>query len=96
MEYKKLTIQPFHAQMLGPYSNHLQFTAKSDYIIDIWVVPSKKDAELVMESGSFNYDARMSKQRVTEHSTSGSVPSGTWIVLANRAHTSASIEIWIG
>lgn len=91
-----MTLQPFRARMLGPYSGQLQFKVKSGNQIDIWVVPSKKDAELVMEGGKFNYDSCMSKQRAIDHSVSGSVPSGTWIVLANRGNAPISIEIWIG
>lgn len=90
-----MTIQPFHAQTLGPYSHQLQFKVKSNHIIDIWVVPSKKDAELVMEGGSFSYDPHMSKQRTTDHSASGNVPSGTRIVFANRGDTPASVELWL-
>lgn len=95
MEHTKLVIQPFHAQILGPYSNHLKLTAKSHYPVDIWVVPSKKDADLIMEGGNFRYNSQMSKQRATEHSISGHVSSGTQVVFTNRSNNPVTVEVWV-
>lgn len=95
MDHTKLTVQPFQAHILGPYSNYLKIKAKSNNPIDIWVVPSKKDADLIMEGGNFRYNSQMSKQRVTEHSISGDVPSGTQVVFTNRSSSPATVEVWI-
>ncbi|MFO7968388.1 MAG: hypothetical protein R6U44_12410 [Archaeoglobaceae archaeon] len=95
MEHTKLIVQPFHAQILGPYSNYLKLKAKTDYPVDIWVVPSKKDADLIMEGGNFRYSSYMSKQRTTEHSISGNVSSGTQIVFTNRSNSPVTVEVWI-
>lgn len=95
MEHTKLTVQPFRAQILGPYSNYLKLTAKSNSPVDIWVVPSKKDAELIMEGGNFRYSSHMSKQRTTEHSISGYVSSGTQVVFTNRSNSQVTVEVWV-
>ncbi|MFP3909987.1 MAG: hypothetical protein ACLFVX_09015 [Archaeoglobaceae archaeon] len=95
MEHTQLIVQPFRAQVMGPYSNYLKLTAKSNYPVDIWVVPSKKDADQIMEGGNFSYNSSMSKQRITEHSTSGYVSSGTRIVFANRSNSPITVEVWI-
>lgn len=95
MEHKKLTVQPFHAQILGPYSNQLSLRIKSNYPLDVWVVPSLKDAELIMEGGNFRYNSLMSKQRATDFSTSGQVSTGTQVVLTNRSNNPITAEVWI-
>lgn len=95
MEHTNLVIQPFHAQILGPYSNYLKLTAKSNYPVDIWVVPSKKDADLVMEGGNFRHNSNMSKQGAIEHTISERVSSGTQVVLTNRSNNPVNVEVWV-
>ncbi len=90
----RLSIDPFSAEVFSCFGYHLRLNVKSDYPIDVWVVPSRGDADLIMEGGNFRYYSNMSTQRTTSFSASGSVSPGSMVVFANRNSFRVNLEVW--
>lgn len=90
----RLSIDPFSAETFNCFGYHLSLNVKSDYPVDVWVVPSKGDADLITEGGNFRYYSNMSRQKTTRLSVSGSVSPGSQVVFANRNSFRVNLEVW--
>lgn len=94
-KHTNLVVPPFRVEVFtSMVSYQLNLRVKSDFPIDVWVVPSKEDVNMITEGEDFSYDPQMSKRGITNFSASGYFEKGTQIVLANRSEHPAKVEFW--
>lgn len=95
-KHTNLVVPPSHLESFtSMFSYQINLRVKSDSPIDVWVVPSKKDVNTIIEGGDFSYNPEMSKQGTTYFSASGYIKPGAQVVLANRSDHTAKIEFWV-
>lgn len=90
----RLTIDPFSAEVFSCFGYYLNLRVKSDHPVDVWVVPSKGDADLITEGGNFRYYSNMSRQSTTSYSTAGRISLGSQVVFTNRNSFRVNVEVW--
>lgn len=92
-EEANLFIQPFQAEVFTYSKGFLDLKLESSHYIDFWVVPSQEDVDMVLEGGDFDYNSKLSKKRTTEHSATGYVSPGSFVVFANRSAHLITVKI---
>lgn len=93
-KHTNLIVPPFHVETFtSTFSSQLNLAVKSDFPIDVWVVPSNEDVDTIKEGGDFQYNAQMSKVGITYYSACGYFEPGTQVVLANRSDRITKVEL---
>ncbi|MFP3946275.1 MAG: hypothetical protein ACLFVI_05170 [Archaeoglobaceae archaeon] len=92
-EEADIFIQPFQAEVFTYSQDFLDLKLRSSHHIDFWVVPSQEDVDKILEGGDFDYNSKLSKQRTRDHSATGYISPGSFVVFANRSAHLATVKI---
>ncbi|MFO7968029.1 MAG: hypothetical protein R6U44_10575 [Archaeoglobaceae archaeon] len=92
-EEADLFIQPFQAEVFTYSKDYLNLKLESSHHIDFWVVPSQQDVDMILEGGDFDYNSELSKQKIREHTATGYVSPGSFVVFANRTAHLATVKL---